>query len=87
MTKYIKKPMVIEAFKWCKETAPQWIDDAFREGKIVYRELGDSRFLEVYVDNYDSFIIAEGEYVVKGFNGELYPIKADVFEQTYEEVD
>ena len=27
-----------------------------------------------------------GDYVIKGIKGELYPCKADIFNQTYEEV-
>lgn len=29
---------------------------------------------------------SEGDYIVKGVNGELYPCKPDIFIKTYEEV-
>ena len=28
----------------------------------------------------------EGDYIIKGVNGEFYPCKPDIFENTYEEV-
>ena len=30
-------------------------------------------------------LISEGDYIIKGVNGEFYPCKADIFEETYEE--
>ena len=29
---------------------------------------------------------AEGDYIIKGVQGEFYPCKPDIFEQTYEQV-
>lgn len=29
---------------------------------------------------------SEGDYIIKGINGELYPCKPDIFIKTYEEV-
>ena len=31
-------------------------------------------------------ICAEGDFIIKGVNGEFYPCKPDIFEKTYEEV-
>ena len=28
-----------------------------------------------------------GDYIIKGVQGEFYPCKPDIFEQTYEEID
>lgn len=30
--------------------------------------------------------ISEGDFVIQGVNGELYPCKPDIFEKTYEPV-
>ena len=30
---------------------------------------------------------SSGDYIIQGVNGELYPIKPDIFEKTYERVD
>lgn len=29
---------------------------------------------------------SQGDYIIKGINGEFYPCKPDIFEKTYEEV-
>ena len=31
--------------------------------------------------------ISNGDYIIKGVNGEFYPCKPDIFEKTYERVD
>lgn len=31
--------------------------------------------------------ISEGDYIIKGVNGEFYPCKPEIFEKTYEIVD
>lgn len=31
--------------------------------------------------------ISEGDYIIKGVNGEFYPCKPEIFEKTYEVVD
>lgn len=30
--------------------------------------------------------VCEGDYIIKGVNGEFYPCKPDIFEKTYERV-
>lgn len=32
-------------------------------------------------------IATEGDYIIKGVNGEIYPCKPDIFHKTYEAVD
>ena len=32
-------------------------------------------------------LVRPGDYIIKGVQGEFYPCKPDIFEQTYEEVD
>ena len=29
----------------------------------------------------------DGDYIIRGVNGEIYPCKPDIFEKTYEKVD
>lgn len=81
--KYRKKPVVIEAV--C------WTGGNFAE---IKRFMGDT----VIAFNEESFKISvktlEGvitaspyDYIIKGVQGEFYPCKPDIFEETYEEVD
>lgn len=32
-------------------------------------------------------IVCPGDYIIKGVQGEFYPCKPDIFEQTYERVE
>jgi hypothetical protein len=41
----------------------------------------------VKIDTLEGTLNAQvGDYIVKGINGEFYPVKPDIFEATYEEV-
>ena len=85
--KYRKIPVVIEAI--------QWKGDNLEE---IYK-LEDSRQI-THVKTWDSSLndslvihTLEGDmrvklmdYIIKGVQGELYPCKPDIFEQTYEKV-
>lgn len=88
MKQYKKKPMVIEAI--------QFVDDAERILEI--QEFMGGGLLRVnYEDPENPFIrietlegemkAMEGDYIIKGVNGEFYPCKPDIFEKTYDEVD
>lgn len=83
--KYRKKPVVIEAIqfkdgKFVGE-APYWIDDAALGGKL-YRE-GPSIFIVTLEGEMEC---SSGDWIIQGVQGELYPCKPDIFEQTYEPV-
>lgn len=78
--KYRKKPVVIEAERfWPKTSRLPFQDDGapccYVDGKWHIPTLeGDH-------------LLTEGDYVIKGIQGEFYPCKPDIFEQTYEPVD
>ena len=39
----------------------------------------------MYVETLEGIMTASlGDYIVKGVNGEFYPVKPDIFEQTYD---
>ena len=76
--KYRKKPVVIEAIQW--------------DG-TNYDEIGDWMGLNSTLEIDGQFIIptlegdmrvSEGDWVIRGVNGEFYPCKPDIFEKTYE---
>lgn len=93
MAKYRKKPVVIEAVRW---TGKNLIDiQSFIEG---HRVASDSVYWDRYEDmvNENGLIIKTleglmkasiGDYIIKGVQGEFYPCKPDIFEQTYEIVE
>ena len=84
MAKYRKKPVVIEAehFIFGKE------DRAFnfiRHNATAITNVDGSKSIEV--ETLEGIMRAElGDWIIKGVNGEFYPIKNDIFEATYEKV-
>ena len=78
---YRKKPVVIEARVYKRETPAQ--QDALAEwcggrpclGGMFITTLGGEHLAK------------DGDYIVKGLLGEFYPVKPHVFHATYEAVD
>lgn len=81
MTKYRKKPVVIEAVQYNGDMNPVW--DAFGAENVF----GETEDKFPYIETLEGkMTISKGDYVIKGVQGELYPCKPDIFEATYEEV-
>lgn len=83
MAKYRKKPVVIDAI--LNQNNPEEVAQFFGESK-------DNRF--GYKEGVWSILTLEGvmdaqqgDYIIKGVQGEFYPCKPDIFEQTYEKVE
>ena len=79
-TRYRKKPVVIEAFKFTPENGPEvaeWCD-----GLASAR---DGKWISVTISTLEGDMEASpGDFVIKGVKGEFYPCKPDIFEATYE---
>ncbi|PAD67021.1 hypothetical protein CHH83_20860 [Bacillus sp. 7586-K] len=83
MPKYRKKPVVIEAVQFNSSVTRQKdVIEALGEDPIVISN--DAYF----IDTLEGMMkISNGDYIIKGVNGEFYPCKPDIFEKTYEAVD
>lgn len=95
---YRKKPVVIEAIQWdgsrkstkeVLEFMGQVVDtklqiscDKFDD----YVSLANKEGLTIHTLEGD-MTAQVGDYIIEGVNGELYPIKADIFAKTYEQVN
>jgi hypothetical protein len=69
---------------------PEWFLTAFNDGTIEYGTKRDgSGFLTIHdkVNNHGDLIANDGDWIMRGVNGELYPCTNDVFEQTYERIE
>ena len=93
--KYKKKPVVIEAIKFKYSPAGIAAVTAFcgkaacdfgKERHLTAVGWMQIRTLEDGVDGSPQVdhIAQEGDYIVKGVQGEFYPVKPDIFEATYE---
>ena len=92
MAKYRKKPVVIEAFLYDANNIfdhgfnPTWIVDAFDREVMYFEAGGDGRF-ELKIKTLEGIMTAVmPSYIIRGVKGELYACRADIFEETYEEV-
>lgn len=81
-----KKPVVVEAWKLngddieIIEVPPLWVMEAVHAGDLI-RHIGG--FWEIYTLE-GSMCAHDGDYIIKGVHGELYPIRKKIFEETYE---
>lgn len=89
--KYRKKPVEVEAFRYEIDPTPEWFVRAARDGKIEITAItyDGANVAKTYVEikTVAGWMRAhKGDYIVLNEAGELYPCKADIFRQTYEEV-
>jgi hypothetical protein len=96
MTKYRKKPVVIEAFQMTKDRRmdnsewPNWLNYAWNSDR---NEPGALQRVDMSASlpDYLQIVTLEGlhlvswdDWIIKGVQGELYPCKPDIFAATYE---
>lgn len=84
MSKYRKLPVVIEAYKYQSELGNNrmmnWL--AQQEANIKDWLFFDG---EITIPTLEGKMkVSDGDYIIKGVNGEFYPCKPDIFEKTYE---
>ena len=82
MTRYRKKPVVVEAIRWtglnekeCREFLGAWY-------------YGSDGFGGLLVSTLEGLLRASvGDYLIRGIKGECYPCKEDIFLATYEKLN
>ena len=92
MSRYRKKPVVIDAERWdgTAAGATPIIDWALSNGGSVTYRCDDgcdgtegTHYLAI--DTLEGTMLANaGDFIIRGVQGEFYPCKPDIFEQTYE---
>lgn len=84
MSKYKKKPVIIEAIQW-KVSEESWREIIDIGCPAEPGEMGSRSF---YIPTLEGEMKAcEGDWIIKGVNGEFYPCKPDIFEKTYSPAD
>ncbi len=83
--KYRKKPVVIEAFCF-KDDYPDTLialqNFMEREIRVSYE---NPKNPVIKIETLEGVMDASiGDFIIKGVNGEFYPCKPDIFENTYE---
>lgn len=86
MSKYRKKPVVIEAIQYDGHNLREIAEFVGTDLSMVDNDVNVSLFPVIKTLEGD-MLISEGDFVIKGVQGEFYPCKPDIFEQTYESVE
>lgn len=92
MSKFRKKPVVIEAFQfkpvwriggaWA-DNAPVWFLQAEQDG--IATVWGDDEVPYIIIKTLEGNMKGEaGDWIIKGVKGEIYPCKPDIFLATYD---
>jgi len=82
--KYRKKPVVIEAVQYFNEMR---VNDNLPDGVVIMFWLEHDDDLPTIKTLEGNHLVREGDYIITGVQGEKYPCKPDIFEQTYEAVE
>ncbi len=84
MPRYRKKPVEIEAIRWTGENINEVYAFAEAHTDVPALTVQDGN---VAVETLEGTMRAEaGDWIIRGVHGELYPIKPDIFEETYDPV-
>ena len=87
MAKYRKKPVVIEAIQFNGKNFDEISEFSLGKAKRRITYEGNT---PIETDTVDIITLEgtmnaiKGDYIIKGVQGEFYPCKPDIFEQTYE---
>lgn len=88
MTKYIKKPVAIEAIEWTGDNLKEIIEFTGRHessaswGWEEFELVVAAHGLKIFTLE-GSHKATIGDMIIKGVKGECYPCKPDIFKQTY----
>ena len=85
--KYKKKPVGIEAVQFTRDNVEEIKE--FTEGNAINfrteRCINGKSYCEIKTLE-GTMTATEGDYIIKGVNGEFYPCKENIFIKTYEPV-
>ena len=82
-----KKPVEIEFMQFNNIDNAHYISQ-WTAGKIKYKVSRKFDIGYMYIETLEGTMTASlGDYIVKGVNGEFYPVKSDIFNKTYEVIE
>lgn len=87
MTRYIKKPIPVEAHQFLGSKYfdgwPEWLKNAYRDQHVWFDFTVDGETLIIETSN-EPIIVHIRDWVIQGVNGGLYPCDSETFEATYD---
>ena len=82
--KYRKRPVEVEVLQWTGNNFSDMRRFTGWYAEVFASPEGSCLLVRTMEGNY---VAKPGDYIIRGVQGEFYPCKADVFTETYEEVD
>lgn len=79
MAKYRKKPIIVDA-----DVYKAGMEDGYDYRFIEFGEYQLTPFINTLEGKH---YISKGDYIITGVKGERYPIKEDIFFETYDKVE
>lgn len=79
-----KKPVVIEVLKF---SSSEWLEDPSKYPMVVNHPVNLLMAVAIIETLEGDMTVSDGDYIIKGVNGEFYPCKPDIFEKTYEVIE
>lgn len=93
MAKFRKKPVVINAFQMTREARsdnrdwPEWLNRAWQERTMVITNTGNLGDCDLEILTLEgAHRVSWDDWIIRGVKGELYPVKDEIFRETYEAV-
>lgn len=105
VTKYRRKPNVVDAFKWTggqdQTEDPEWFIEELKTGNAkIHKQIEEAGFYDdsepevevlaiwIEIETLEGTMRADqGDYIVKGIKGEIYPCKPNIFEANHEIIE
>lgn len=84
-----KKKVTINFFRFCVDPTPKWFDEAIEKGKVKISVNHNKEFDTVEIKSLINTLegkmeAKDGDVIIEGVNGEIYPCKKDIFYKTYD---
>lgn len=89
--KYKKKPVIVEAIQFVNTDERINLIKKFVGESFISKQGWDTLNLKTVRNYYIKTLegdmnVSQGDFIIKGINGEFYPCKSDIFLKTYEEI-
>ena len=89
--KYVKKPIVIDAFRFGFDNEPEWFNEDKHvryHPEVIKKDLDTLKTIKMpsfcMIQTLEGAMRADvGDYIIKGIKGEIYPCKPDIFDRIY----
>lgn len=84
-----KKKVAIRFFQFCVDPTPKWFDEAIEKGKVKIEVNHNKEFDTVEIKSLINTLegkmeAKDGDMIIEGVNGEIYPCKKDIFYKMYD---